>query len=132
MSFYYIKYCHSNSSSFVLVFLKYKYRKLAWWELIPIILKDQIIYHNSILLNKVVTDIHYRFHTTSVYNIWFITQVDVDKAVKAARAAMAFGSPWRTMDASKRGKLIAKFCELLDRDKSYIAVSTNSCFISLI
>jgi len=48
-------------------------------------------------------------------------KADVDKAVKAARAAMAFGSPWRTMDASKRGKIIAKYCELMQRDREYIA-----------
>jgi len=35
-------------------------------------------------------------------------QADVDKAVIAARKAMQIGSPWRTMDASKRGQLMRK------------------------
>ena len=33
---------------------------------------------------------------------------DVDLAVKAARAAFQLGSPWRTMDASNRGRLILR------------------------
>ena len=52
-------------------------------------------------------------------------QVDVDKAVKAARAAFKRGSTWRTMDASKRGVLLNKLADLIKRDQSYIAVSEN-------
>jgi len=48
-------------------------------------------------------------------------KADVDKAVEAARAAFTFGSTWRKMDASKRGKLINKFADLVERDKQYIA-----------
>ncbi|XP_033760284.1 aldehyde dehydrogenase X, mitochondrial-like isoform X2 [Pecten maximus] len=48
-------------------------------------------------------------------------KADVDKAVKAAKAAVKRGSPWRRMDASKRGKLLSKFAELLERDKDYLA-----------
>ncbi|XP_041351113.1 retinal dehydrogenase 2-like isoform X2 [Gigantopelta aegis] len=48
-------------------------------------------------------------------------KADVDKAVVAARAAFKANAPWRTMDASKRGKLINKFCDLLERDLSYVA-----------
>uniref|UniRef100_A0A0B7AF49 Omega-crystallin n=1 Tax=Arion vulgaris TaxID=1028688 RepID=A0A0B7AF49_9EUPU len=46
---------------------------------------------------------------------------DVDLAVAAAREAFKLGSPWRTLDASKRGKLIAKFVSLLERDQEYLA-----------
>jgi len=46
---------------------------------------------------------------------------DVDKAVAAARAAFNIGSPWRTMDASRRGKLMIRLTELMARDKEYIA-----------
>ena len=46
----------------------------------------------------------------------------MDKAVKAARAAFKRGSKWRTMDASARGALIRKLCELMKRDLSYISV----------
>uniref|UniRef100_A0A2C9K4B2 Omega-crystallin n=1 Tax=Biomphalaria glabrata TaxID=6526 RepID=A0A2C9K4B2_BIOGL len=45
---------------------------------------------------------------------------DVDKAVAAAREAFKLRSPWRTMDASKRGQLIGKFASLLQRDFDYI------------
>ncbi|KAL8618868.1 Aldehyde dehydrogenase [Nucella lapillus] len=48
-------------------------------------------------------------------------KADVDKAVAAARAAFAFSAPWRTMDASQRGRIINKFADLLDRDLEYIA-----------
>ncbi|CAG5119457.1 unnamed protein product [Candidula unifasciata] len=46
---------------------------------------------------------------------------DVDLAVAAARAAFKLGSPWRTLDASKRGYLINKFASLLERDFEYLA-----------
>jgi acyl-CoA reductase-like NAD-dependent aldehyde dehydrogenase len=49
------------------------------------------------------------------------TKNDVDKAVKAARAAFKLGSPWRTMDASQRGKLMYKLADLIFRDKDYLA-----------
>lgn len=50
-------------------------------------------------------------------------KADVDKAVAAAKEAFKLGSPWRRMDASKRGKLLMKFAALLQRDSQYIAVS---------
>lgn len=48
-------------------------------------------------------------------------KADVDKAVKAARAAFKVGSPWRTMDASKRGQLMNRLADLMDRDKDVLA-----------
>ena len=48
-------------------------------------------------------------------------RIDVDKAVAAARRAMRLGSPWRTMDASGRGKLMFKLADLMERDQDYIA-----------
>nr|XP_033780449.1 retinal dehydrogenase 1 [Geotrypetes seraphini] len=42
---------------------------------------------------------------------------DVDKAVKAARAAFQLGSPWRRLDASKRGALLNKLADLIERDR---------------
>lgn len=57
---------------------------------------------------------------------------DVDLAVKAARAAFELGSPWRTMDASKRGELINKLADLMERDRNYLAVSNRStCYIQI-
>ncbi|XP_043284261.1 retinal dehydrogenase 1-like [Venturia canescens] len=46
---------------------------------------------------------------------------DVDKAVRAAKVAFAKGSPWRTMDASQRGRLMNKLADLVERDMEYIA-----------
>lgn len=48
-------------------------------------------------------------------------KLDVDKAVQAARQAFKLGSTWRTMDASRRGLLLNKFADLLQRDKEYLA-----------
>lgn len=42
-------------------------------------------------------------------------------AVNAARTAFEPSSPWRTMDASARGKMIYKLSELLDKHKTYLA-----------
>ena len=50
-------------------------------------------------------------------------QVDVDKAVGAARQAFALGSPWRTMDAAQRGNCLSRLADLMERDRDYLAVS---------
>ena len=46
---------------------------------------------------------------------------DVDRAVEAARAAFSLGSPWRTMDASDRGRLMQRLVQLMIRDKEQLA-----------
>jgi len=48
-------------------------------------------------------------------------KADVDKAVQAARQAFKRGSPWRTMDASERGRLLFKLADLIEKDKDYIS-----------
>jgi len=48
-------------------------------------------------------------------------KADVDIAVKAAKEAFKFGSPWRTIDASERGRLLYKLADLMERDKAYLA-----------
>ncbi|XP_071791693.1 aldehyde dehydrogenase, mitochondrial-like [Asterias amurensis] len=48
-------------------------------------------------------------------------KADVELAVQAARSAFAFGSPWRTMDASTRGRLLSKLADLIERDQNYLA-----------
>eukprot|EP00092_Neocalanus_flemingeri_P038790 GFUD01042233.1.p1 GENE.GFUD01042233.1~~GFUD01042233.1.p1 ORF type:complete len:493 (+),score=173.66 GFUD01042233.1:96-1574(+) len=48
-------------------------------------------------------------------------KADVEKAVKAARDAFKLGSAWRTMDASKRGVLLNKLADLMERDRVYLA-----------
>lgn len=57
--------------------------------------------------------------------IAFNLQEDVNKAVKAARQAFQIGSPWRTMDASERGRLLYKLADLVERDRVLLAVSIN-------
>lgn len=53
-------------------------------------------------------------------------QADVDKAVEAARAALKQGSAWRRMEASSRGRLLNALADLLERERSLLAVSANS------
>lgn len=48
-------------------------------------------------------------------------KADVDKAVNAAFEAFKLGSPWRTMDASERGRLLYKLSDLIERDREYLA-----------
>ncbi|XP_052214728.1 aldehyde dehydrogenase, mitochondrial-like isoform X3 [Dreissena polymorpha] len=48
-------------------------------------------------------------------------KADVDLAVKAARAAFRRGSPWRKLDASKRGQLMNKLARLMRENITYIA-----------
>jgi acyl-CoA reductase-like NAD-dependent aldehyde dehydrogenase len=48
-------------------------------------------------------------------------KADVMKAVAAAKKAFQLGSPWRTMDASQRGKILIKLSELVERDAGILA-----------
>ena len=41
---------------------------------------------------------------------------DIDLAVKAARKAFKLNSEWRTMDASKRGQMLHKMADLMERE----------------
>ena len=52
-------------------------------------------------------------------------KADVDLAVAAAKRAFAFGSEWRTMDASERGRLMHKLADLILRDKVRKCQFTN-------
>lgn len=48
-------------------------------------------------------------------------QADIDIAVDAACEAFKLGGTWRTMDASKRGVLLNKLADLIERDHEYLA-----------
>lgn len=50
-------------------------------------------------------------------------KADVEAAVAAAAQAFKLGSPWRTTDATQRGRLLFKLADLIERDAAYIAVS---------
>lgn len=58
-----------------------------------------------------------------------MSQADVDKAVQAARLAFSLGSVWRRMDASERGRLLAKLADLVERDSVYLAVRKHNISI---
>ena len=42
--------------------------------------------------------------------------------MKAAREAFKLDSPWRRMDATQRGRLLYKLADLMERDRTYLAV----------
>lgn len=48
-------------------------------------------------------------------------KADVDKATAAAKKAFEYGSEWQKTDASKRGVLLNKLADLVERDRIYIA-----------
>ncbi|XP_072034043.1 aldehyde dehydrogenase, mitochondrial-like [Amphiura filiformis] len=48
-------------------------------------------------------------------------KADVDIAVEAANEAFRLGSPWRTMDASERGRLLNRLADLMERDRTLLA-----------
>ncbi|XP_053392994.1 aldehyde dehydrogenase 1A1-like [Mercenaria mercenaria] len=57
----------------------------------------------------------------TICNVQEGDKADIDKAVKAAKKALEFGSPWQQMDASKKGALLHKFADLVERDRVYLA-----------
>uniref|UniRef100_A0A2H1VZJ0 SFRICE_015281 n=1 Tax=Spodoptera frugiperda TaxID=7108 RepID=A0A2H1VZJ0_SPOFR len=48
-------------------------------------------------------------------------KADIDLAVAAAKRAFHRNSEWRQMDASKRGEILRKFSDLMERDQKYLA-----------
>ncbi|XP_067949273.1 retinal dehydrogenase 2-like [Watersipora subatra] len=49
------------------------------------------------------------------------SQDDVDKAVKAADTAFKRNSPWRSMDASGRGKILGRVADIMEQQKGELA-----------
>jgi len=47
----------------------------------------------------------------------------VDKAVNAANEAFKLNSPWRKFEPAKRGALLNRLADLIERDAVYLAVS---------
>lgn len=56
-----------------------------------------------------------------IANVAEADKADVDLAVKAASDAFKLGSPWRTMDAADRGKLMLDLADLIERDAEQLA-----------
>ena len=46
---------------------------------------------------------------------------DINAAVAAARQAFELGSEWRRMDASRRGLLLLRLADAIERDKDYLS-----------
>ncbi|VDN18751.1 unnamed protein product [Dibothriocephalus latus] len=49
---------------------------------------------------------------------------DVDTAVQSARKAFALNSPWRTMDASQRGRLLYQLSDEIEKNIDYLTVGS--------
>jgi len=56
-----------------------------------------------------------------ITDVCWADKSDVDRAVNAAREAFRLDSKWRLMDASERGRLLYKVCDLICRDADYLA-----------
>merc|ERR1712226_551647 len=55
-------------------------------------------------------------------------KADVDIAIDIAKKAFEIGSPWRSVDASKRGRMLLKLADLFERDIDYMAkLETADC-----
>ena len=84
------------------------------------------------LVNGCGTETGVKLPSTTCFHFLIFLQVsegdqaDVDLAVAAATRAFAFGSEWRTMDASNRGRLIHKLADLITRDKVLCLTTTKS------
>ncbi len=59
-------------------------------------------------------------------------QVDVDKAVEAARKAFNIESPWRKLEPAARGNLMRKLATFLRRDVDYLSVRFLSEIIVIV
>lgn len=58
----------------------------------------------------------------------YISQADVEIAVRAAKKAFHRYSEWRTLDASQRGRLLYKLADLMERDAKYLGeLETLDC-----
>lgn len=62
-----------------------------------------------------------RFSIFLVSNYSSSSRADVNLAVVAARAAFQPASPWRSMDASGRGRLLLRLADLMTRDREVLA-----------
>nr|KAF6281976.1 aldehyde dehydrogenase 2 family member [Myotis myotis] len=98
-------------------------------QAVPAPIQQPEVFYNQIFINNEWQDAVSKktFPTINPSTGEVICQVaegdkeDVDRAVKAARAAFQLGSPWRRMDASNRGRLLNRLADLIERDRTYLA-----------
>merc|ERR1711970_21672 len=102
--------------------------QLPGYSIMEPIIKPQIKFTKIFINNEWVDSVSGKtFPTINPATGEVICQVqegdkaDVEKAVKAAKTAFNLGSEWRTMDASKRGVLLNKLADCIERDRVYLA-----------
>ncbi|XP_026331137.1 aldehyde dehydrogenase, mitochondrial-like [Hyposmocoma kahamanoa] len=90
--------------------------------------KPEILYTGLFINNEWVKSLDGKTFRTEnpatgqvIADVQHAGKADVDRAVQAAKEAFKLGSPWRTMDASERGRLINRLADLIERDKAYLA-----------
>lgn len=133
-----LQYCYSGKSrlsyvcvEFVILKIRQQVCNSHSWQLSSSSVLDFGLMNTQHLLMGTVS-LFYRVTAAAFANMFrllkwipFDLQEDIDKAVKAARKAFQIGSPWRTMNASERGRLIYKLADLIERDRLLLAVSIN-------
>nr|XP_054751537.1 aldehyde dehydrogenase, mitochondrial-like [Lytechinus pictus] len=105
--------------------------RTAWYSVaaIPAPQKNpDIIYNKLFINNEWVNSVSGKtFPTINPATEEVIAEVseadkaDVDIAYAAANEAFRLGSPWRTANASHRGKLLNRLADLMERDAAYLA-----------
>merc|ERR1711970_14742 len=102
--------------------------QLPGYSIMEPIIKPEIKFTKLFINNEFVDSVSGKtFQTVNpstgevICNLQEGDKADVEKAIKAARDAFKLGSEWRTMDASKRGVLMNKLADLMERDKVYLA-----------
>lgn len=99
-------------------------------------IRNPVIKHTKLFINNEFVDSQdgKRFAAINPATCKEIVQVqeagtrDVDLAVDSAKAAFKRDSPWRQLDARKRGDLLFKLASLLERDVEYLAsLETLNC-----
>src|SRR5262249_15687015 len=86
--------------------------------------KDQPLFINGKFVDGHSNKTFPAINPASGDRIWQVTEADkndVDQAVKAARKALE-SSPWKTMDAADRGRLLYKLADLAEKNAEELAV----------
>ncbi|CAH1400867.1 unnamed protein product [Nezara viridula] len=88
------------------------------------IIKFNKLFINNEFINSVSNKTFATYNPATLEKLADVAEADkedVDNAVYAATKAFARGSPWRTMDASARGKLIYKLADLIEDNLKTLA-----------
>ncbi|CAI9731050.1 Full=Omega-crystallin [Octopus vulgaris] len=61
------------------------------------------------------------YTTKKICDVQEGSKADIDKAVQACKLAFKRGTPWRRMDASRRGHLLYRLADLFERDIAHLS-----------